>query len=181
MRKHILYKSWAAAAALSFACGAAIARDPASSTGAGLLDATCEVVGISDGDTFKARCPYEQIRVRFAGIDAPESGQAFGRVAKQYLAQLIFRKHVRVAQSKATRSYGRIVANVYDERGQDVGLMMVGAGLAWHYKRFAREQTPSARLAYMRAEEVARAQTLGLWADPHAQPPWEWRHRAKAQ
>ena len=40
---------------------------------------TCLVVGVSDGDTITARCgdpvAYEQIRVRIAGIDAPEKGQ----------------------------------------------------------------------------------------------------------
>ncbi|BEP64430.1 hypothetical protein GmRootV213_49840 (plasmid) [Variovorax sp. V213] len=51
---------------------------------------TCLVVGVSDGDTITARCGaagnYEQIKVRFNGIDAPEKGQPFGRRAKEALA-----------------------------------------------------------------------------------------------
>lgn len=42
----------------------------------------CLVVGISDGDTLTARCgqpgAYEQVKIRLAGIDAPESKQPFG-------------------------------------------------------------------------------------------------------
>ena len=51
----------------------------------------CLVVGISDGNTLTACCPthevahpYEQVKVRLAEIDAPESGQAFGLRSKQY-------------------------------------------------------------------------------------------------
>lgn len=52
----------------------------------------CLVVGVSDGDTIKARCgepgAYEQIKVRLGGIDAPESRQAFGQRSKQALMVL---------------------------------------------------------------------------------------------
>ena len=40
----------------------------------------CLVVGISDGDTIKVRCPEQaQTAVRLAQIDAPEKAQPFGR------------------------------------------------------------------------------------------------------
>jgi len=159
-------------AACLLACATAAVKNEA-------LNALCQVVGIIDGDTFTARCPNQQVRVRFASIDAPESGQAYSRVSRQYLSMLIFRKRVWVVQSKAEHSYNRIVANVYDERGQDVVLLMVRAGLAWHYKHFAHEQTPAARTAYALAEDAARQQKLGLWIDPQAQAPWDWRHQTK--
>ncbi|MGH8655011.1 MAG: thermonuclease family protein [Gammaproteobacteria bacterium] len=50
-------------------------------------------------------------------------------------------------------------------------------GLAWHYKRYEREQSPEDRVAYMRAEEKAQAERRGLWRDPHPVPPWEFRRR----
>lgn len=52
----------------------------------------CLVIGIGDGDTLAARCgepgAYEQIKVRVAGIDAPEKSQAFGQVSRQALADM---------------------------------------------------------------------------------------------
>lgn len=52
----------------------------------------CLVVGITDGDTLKARCgdpgAYQQITVRLAAINAPESRQPFGRASRQHLAAL---------------------------------------------------------------------------------------------
>ena len=54
----------------------------------------CLVVAISDGDTLTARCgapgAYQQVKVRIAAIDAPESRQAFGQKSRQHLAQLCF-------------------------------------------------------------------------------------------
>ena len=58
----------------------------------------CLIVGISDGDTLTARCPaadpahpYQQVRVRLAEIDAPESRQAFGQRSKRHLSDLCFK------------------------------------------------------------------------------------------
>lgn len=141
------------------------------------INEVCEVVGISDGDTFTARCSAGQVRVRFQGIDAPESKQAFGNVARQYLAQLVFRQNVRIVQTKATRSYDRVVANVFDSTGADVGLKMIQGGLAWHYKQFSKEQTLSDRLKYASAEATARNEKIGLWFDANPTPPWDFRRK----
>lgn len=61
----------------------------------------------------------KQNRVRLSGINAPESGQAFGQRAKQYLSGLVRRKHVMAEAHKRDR-YGRAVATVCVD-GTDVG------------------------------------------------------------
>ena len=57
----------------------------------------------------------------------------------------------------------------------DLNLAQVTGGLAWHYKKYAHEQSEEDRERYSFAEEEARAKKAGLWADPHAIAPWEWR------
>jgi hypothetical protein len=42
---------------------------------------------------------------------------------------------------------------------------MIQAGLAWHYKRYAREQPAEEAKAYALAEELARVQLLALWQE----------------
>jgi endonuclease YncB( thermonuclease family) len=103
-------------------------------------------------------------RVRLAGIDAPEKGQPFGQRSEEGLSRVTFGKAVRVDWSKRDR-YGRVVGQVWvaapDARCQgagcpktlDAGLAQVTAGLAWHYKKYAHEQSPEDRGRYAFADE----------------------------
>jgi endonuclease YncB( thermonuclease family) len=135
------------------------------------------VVGVSDGDTITVLDDHRrQLKVRLAGIDAPEKRQDFGNRAKQSLSDLAYKQRVIVDTGKTDR-YGRIIGKV-TVNGQDVNLEQVRRGLAWHYKVYEREQAPGDRLAYAAAEKVARASKTGLWAMPTPIPPWEFR-RAK--
>lgn len=138
----------------------------------------CLTVGVTDGDTIKVRCgqpgSYEQITVRFAAIDAPEQRQPFGQRAKQTLSDLIYMKPVQLDCYKTDR-YQRKICNVSTPEIGDVGLAMVRAGMAWWYRAFAREQTASARAIYEQVEAQASQTKQGLWSDPHATPPWDWR------
>lgn len=132
------------------------------------------VVGVSDGDTITvlddARVQY---KVRLAGIDAPEKGQAFWARSKESLSACAFRHRAQVAGEKMDR-YGRFVGKVV-VGGVDCNLRQVEVGLAWHYKQYQREQSPADRLTYAQAEERAREARAGLWQDLAPQAPWEHR------
>lgn len=131
----------------------------------------CLVVGITDGDTLKARCgergAYNQVTVRLAEIDAPESGQAFGKRARASLATLCFGTWARIEAQKRDK-YGRTVARVQC-RGLDASAEQVRAGMAWHYRAYATDA------AFADLELSAQSSRLGLWADATPVPPWEWR------
>jgi endonuclease YncB( thermonuclease family) len=69
---------------------------------------------------------------------------------------------------------GRHVCDVFvDDR--DIGLEMVEAGLAWHFKRFENEQSADARKRYAEAEDDARRARRGLWSFEDPMPPWTCR------
>jgi endonuclease YncB( thermonuclease family) len=83
--------------------------------------ASGRVVGLSDGDTITVLDDAKsQHKIRFAGIDAPEKGQAFGERAKQSLSELVFQKRVEARCHKKDR-YGREVCTVFASV-RDVGL-----------------------------------------------------------
>lgn len=107
------------------------------------------------------------------GIDAPEKAQAFGTRSKQALSDLVFNKQVTVEYSKQDK-YGRTIGKIL-VGGLDANLEQVKAGMAWHYKQYAKEQTASDRAAYTEAETRARAEKRGLWGDREQMPPWNWR------
>lgn len=151
--------------------------------GLGLAQAatyTGTVVGVSDGDTIKVLDGGgRQHRVRLAGIDAPEKAQAFGQRSKQSLSALVYGRQVTIDTRKDDR-YGREVGKVLVD-GRDVNLEQLRRGMAWHYKAYEREQSAEDRAFYAAAEDRAREAKLGLWADPHAMAPWDFRraHSAK--
>jgi endonuclease YncB( thermonuclease family) len=135
------------------------------------------VVRVVDGDTLVVlRSGKVQERVRLAGIDCPERGQAFGTKAKEELLARVGGDDVRIEWEKRDR-YGRIVGKVVDPEG-DVNLALVRSGMCWWYRRYAEDQSAVDRVLYEKAEDAARGEGLGLWRDPAPVPPWEWRHAA---
>ncbi|MFZ5795769.1 MAG: thermonuclease family protein [Pseudomonadota bacterium] len=114
--------------------------------------------------------------MRLSQIDAPETGhgkgnpgQPFGQRSKQSLSDLVYEREVR-ADCETRDKYGRQICTVWIG-STDANLEQVRRGMAWLYRKYARD--PS---YYLAEEEVKRA-GRGLWSDPGAMPPWEWRHR----
>jgi endonuclease YncB( thermonuclease family) len=129
-----------------------------------------KVIGVSDGDTFTViNRDNLQLKIRVYGIDAPEKNQAYGNKSKQALSALIFGKNIEI-DVQSQEKWGRYVAKVYTPDGQDVALLMLQSGMAWHYTRF--DQTPS----YAKAQETAKKAGKGLWADKSPVAPWDFRH-----
>lgn len=127
------------------------------------------VIAVSDGDTITVLEGKTQYRLRLNGIDAPESRQAWGRRSKEYLSRLVFDKTLTVELIEMDR-YGRHVANIFLEDVW-VNRLMVEAGLAWHYRAY------SDSAVLQGAEDRARREKIGLWADAHPIPPWDWRRK----
>lgn len=145
-------------------------------TGCATSAQTGKVVSVKDGDTIEMMISGKPVRIRLFGVDAPEKGQPFGDKARQYCAELCFGKMVRM-EKQSKDQYGRIVAEVYLPDGSSLNLRLVAAGYAWHYTQFSK----SAQLA--QAQQKAKLEKKGLWADPHPTAPWNWRkqHRRTAR
>lgn len=129
---------------------------------------TGKVVTVSDGDTIRVMHQGGQLKIRLAEIDAPEKSQAYGMRSKQSLSDMVYGKEVRVVQQDQDR-YGRIVGRVY-QGSIDVNAEQVKRGMAWVYVRYANDPT------LFPMERAARSARRGLWADPHPQAPWDYRH-----
>lgn len=132
------------------------------------------VLDVHDGDTLSvAPCGDVEspVSVRLYGVDAPELNQAGGLEARAALAGLAAAgTRVEVIPLGGT-SYARIVALVM-ARGRSVQLALVRQGWAWRDpKRCRAPFCPALR----RAEEQARKERRGLWADDVPVPPWEFR------
>jgi endonuclease YncB( thermonuclease family) len=135
---------------------------------------TGRVVGIADGDTLTLLdATNTQHKIRLAGIDSPEKSQPFGQVCKKSLSDLAY-DHVATVETTKLDRYGRAIGKVWVD-SQDVNLEQIRRGCGWHYKKYQNEQSLDDRLSYNSAEESARANRVGLWADNNPVPPWDWR------
>lgn len=128
------------------------------------------VFSIADGYTFTLlTTEKQQVKIRLAEIDAPESGQPYGQKSKQALADLVFQKDVSV-RVQTTDRYGRIVGRPY-VGDLDVCAEMVRIGAAWAYRQYLRDEH------LLAAEAEAKIEKRGLWGLSEVQnvSPWEWR------
>lgn len=132
------------------------------------------VVGVHDGDTITLLdAEKRQHKVRLDGIDAPELGQPFGKAARLRLSGLVVNRSV-VATCSKTDRYRREVCRVQIE-GLDAGEEMLRSGLAWCFRRYAKELPSDRRNQYVDLETQAKFERRGLWIEAAPVPPWEWR------
>lgn len=125
-------------------------------------------VAVTDGDTIKVLVNNQEIKVRLNGVDAPEKKQPFGTQAKKFTSNFCFGKDV-VVYSTGNDRYGRTLGWVY-VGNRSLSREIVSAGFAWWYRQYAPHN-----LTLQNAETSARTAKRGLWIDPHAIAPWEWR------
>lgn len=130
-------------------------------------------IRVADGDsvTVEDSATKAHIRVRLAGIDAPEKGQAFNDASRKSLGFLLVGYSVTVEWNKRDR-YKRIVGRVLLD-GKDAALHQLYSGMAWHHAQKEWEQSAAEQSAYAEAEEVARTKRVGLWQDPSPVAPWK--------
>ena len=126
---------------------------------------------VTDGDTLELTVGELTYKIRLDGIDAPEGGQAFSVQSRQQLRVLGFLQQATV-EVRETDRYGRLVGRVV-VANRDLSEAMIGAGMAWHFRRYSSDP----RLASL--EKQARARRAGLWADPSPVAPWD--HRARSE
>jgi endonuclease YncB( thermonuclease family) len=130
------------------------------------------VIGISDGDMLTVLNENkQQVKIRLAEIDAPESGQPFGSNSKQSLSELCFGKQAEVVP-RAIDLYKRTVARVKCA-GIDANAQQVNRGMAWVYRKYAKDNN-----LYVLQHE-ARAAERGLWSGRSPIPPAAWRQQQR--
>lgn len=127
------------------------------------------VTEFADGDTISVDMNGKIERVRFIGVDTPETQdprkpvQCFGKFAALYTKQLIGDKPVRLeADSLSTNRdrYNRLLRYVYNSENKLVQAEIIKNGYGFAYTSF-----PFTKLAEFRKYEAeARAQNKGLWS-----------------
>lgn len=130
---------------------------------------------VIDGDTIEIRGE----RVRFNGIDAPETrqlcedgeGYAYrcGAVSANALAHFLSASSPTRCNYVNRDRYGRFVGDCYRADGKSVSSWLVRNGHALDWPRYSGGK-------YARQERAARAERAGIWRGTFERP-WDWRRR----
>lgn len=138
---------------------------------------------VHDGDTLRLPSglvlTVRPAPVRIVGIDAPELAQPgpWGMAALDRLTELIAAPDAAV-HPLGIDAYGRVLARVTAGR-EDVAVVLVREGLAYAWTPPGRRPPPGWD-AIRAAEAEARAAKRGVWSDPTAERPEQWRRRRRA-
>lgn len=145
-----------------------VSRTMPGGTPAAASGATAGAASGADPAGGAATATAELATVRLLGIKAFESRLAkdeaavHGRAAEDTLLRLAAGQPLRVLLNNPPQDrHGRTLATLYAD-GQDLGLALVARGHALAYTVYPFAQMP----AYLQAQDQARSQRLGLWADP---------------
>ncbi len=124
------------------------------------------IIQVIDGDTYIFKTAEGSFRVRSFGIDAPEGNQPFGKESAEFLSKYL--QIEAILKVKSTDRYHRKLGTLYIN-GEEINLLEVSEGYAWHYKRYLSDPK------YAAAQEYAKNHRLGLWTSLNPVPPWNWR------
>ena len=136
------------------------------------------IAKVIDGDTIK----IEKNKIRFFGIDAPESKQlcqkiwlsisfisfkkdySCGEISTNKLKNKINNKFITCKSNNKDR-YNRFIAECYIDK-TNLNKWMVLNGHAVAYRKYSKK--------FVAQENLAKKEKLGLWSGTF-QMPWEWR------
>lgn len=127
-----------------------------------------KVVQIEDGDTITVVMDGNEERVRFIGVDTPETKdprkpvQCFGQAASSFTKNLIGQNPVRLEADPENTNrdrYNRLLRYIYLPDGTLVNAKIIEEGYGFAYTSFPF----SKKQEFKNLENQARAENRGLW------------------
>ena len=133
---------------------------------------TYQVLRVTDGDTIHINYNGKDEKVRFIGLDTPETKdprkliQCFGREATAKMTEFAENKNVRLEFDKTQGErdkYGRILAFVYSEDSKNLAYEMIRQGYGNEYTYNSNPY--KYQNEFKEAARKAREENKGLWAE----------------
>ena len=129
-----------------------------------------QVTRFDDGDTIEINMNGSKEKIRFIGVDTPETHdprkavQCFGKAAAEFTKQLIGNSGVRLESDPLSSNrdrYKRLLRYVYLPEGKLVNLELIAQGYGFAYTGFPFTKSDE----FVAAQSAARDNNLGLWKE----------------
>ena len=139
---------------------------------------------IYDGDTLRVVRGGQELKIRLCGIDAPEKDQAGGIESRDHLRSLVaqgdgFIGVLPIEKDRYSRTVVDLFVTVEEEEEIHLNSQMVVDGMAYHYEKYSGSCPQPDVL--VRAEDIAKEPSVGVWMHPDTERPWEYRKRSTAR
>jgi micrococcal nuclease len=127
------------------------------------------ITEVVDGDTIEVDMNGQREKVRFIGVDTPETKkpnapvQCFGPQASDYTKKLLANKSVRLEADPTNDNrdrYGRLLRYIYTQDGTLVEESLIAQGYGFAYVSFPFQK----KAEFSKLQEQARTAKVGLWA-----------------
>lgn len=126
---------------------------------------SAKVINVIDGDTVEIKVGESTETLRLDAIDAPDVALESGIKAKDALAKLVLNKSVKaVIAGRVALGQGN-VKTLYTFGNLKVGATDVALEQVTEGNALVFHQNPNASADLLKAEDVAKAQNLGFWAE----------------
>lgn len=144
------------------------------------LDLPVQILNVYDGDTVLVRYGRNELKVRFAKIDAPELGQTFinekgdaGDLSRRCLRRILNKKKSWILRPEKNDIYGRILGDL-----EEVSLELIVRGCASLYPH-AQFSSRQEKHFYLKALKRAKYHRVGIWHSSGIRQPKLWRKTKK--
>lgn len=137
-----------------------------------------KIVDVPEGDVLIVSSAGSLQKVRLYGIACPVFGQPFHDKARYLANFLSFQKNAEITpvfkDADAVENALVRIEGVADYLNNQ----LIGYGLAW-----VKPCEPRSQLCeqWKKLEGLAQMNFIGLWAQPPAIPPWEWKKAERMQ
>jgi len=136
------------------------------------------VVDVPEGDVLMVAAAGSVQKVRLYGIACPVHGQPFHDRARFLANNLALQRRVEITPVFKDSDGTENVLVRIEGVGDFLNNQLVGYGLAW-----VKPCDSKSRLCeqWKKQEEFAQMNFIGLWAQPPAIAPWEWKNAQRMQ
>ena len=126
-----------------------------------------QITAVIDGDSMLLNAERGNVWIRLQDVDCPEFEQPYGLDARYTTQELVLNKSITANLSHRDR-YSRNLAVIVLPDGRILNEELIKIGSCWVS---SKADNPELR----ELEAKARRSSIGLWAKPSPQPPWEFR------
>lgn len=132
------------------------------------------VIEVIEGDIIKVlSTDGDTIAIKFRNIECPEKEQDFGDKAMAYTTKICLKRDVTVLYDERDRDRNAL-GTVKLKNGDDIGVLLLEQGLAWHYMKGLAQGPNTSR--YLDLERKAKEKKKGLWKESDPVAPWIFRN-----